>query len=288
MATQIKERVINLERTLDQFIVSMNRMLYETNKAIQDLKEEMRDFKEEMREFKEESRKSRERSEKEMREFKEESRKSRERSEKEMHEFKEESRKSRERSEKEMREFKEESRKSRERSEKEMRDFKQEMRNFKEEIRTENRRYNKEMGELSNKFGTLTEDLVIPAIRPLIKRYFGEELLDISPRRNKKIKALDLQGEFDVIGVSEDKVYLVEVKYYPSKSKVKTFREETIPRFKKLFPEYKDHLLVPIFGGLYLEQKVVDYATSLDIFALAYREWDYMDILNFKALREKK
>ncbi len=190
-----------------------------------------------------------------------------------MLDFRYEMRAYRERSEKEMAEFKAEMAASRERSEKEMAEFKAEMRSFR-----------KELGGISNKMGTLGEDLVVPAIRPLITRYFKDELLDISPRRKRRVKSLGIRGEFDVIAVSTDTVYLVDVKSNAEKKDIDTFASTTVPRFKELFPEYEPLKLVLIFASLYLEQETIDYATEKKMYALAYKEWDYMDLLNFEAV----
>jgi Holliday junction resolvase-like predicted endonuclease len=172
-----------------------------------------------------------------------------------------------------MAEFKAEMAASRERSEKEMAEFKAEMRSFR-----------KELGGISNKMGTLVEDLVVPAIRPLITRYFQDEILDISPRRKRRVKSLGIRGEFDVIAVSADTVYLVDVKSNAEKKDIDTFASTTVPRFKELFPEYEQLKLVLIFASLYLEQETIDYATEKKMYALAYKEWDYMDLLNFEAV----
>ncbi|GEM_PF-3847537 len=39
-----------------------------------------------------------------------------------------------------------------------------------------------------------------------------------------------------------------------------------------------------IFVSLYIDEKFVDLLTEAGIYAMAYREWEYMDILNFDEL----
>jgi hypothetical protein len=116
----------------------------------------------------------------------------------------------------------------------EMKDFKDEMKTFKDEMREENRSMNKRWGEISNKLGTLVEDIVAPAIDPMIEKYFGMEPVETSIHVRKKKG--DLRGEFDAIAVCEDRVFLFEVKASPRKAYITEFLEVQIPRFKALFP----------------------------------------------------
>jgi len=163
---------------------------------------------------------------------------------------------------------------------KEMREFKNEMCEFKNEVRQDRKAMNKQWGELANKMGTLTEDIVVPAVRPAIKRYFNQELSDFMVKRKRNIKALNLKGEFDVIAVSDDKVFVVEVKSSPDENYLNEFVKK-MDRFVTLFPEYADKQLIPVFAGLRFEPDMTELASSKNVYVLAYREWDYMDILNF-------
>ncbi len=91
--------------------------------------------------------------------------------EKEMREFK-----------KEMQDFKDEMRAFKD----EMLDFKDEMRAFKDETRRDRKEMNKRWGELSNKMGTVVEDIISPATRPVIIKYFKCDPDFIGIRLQKK------------------------------------------------------------------------------------------------------
>ncbi|QTA79179.1 restriction endonuclease type II domain-containing protein [Desulfonema limicola] len=162
----------------------------------------------------------------------------------------------------------------------EMKDFKDEMKDFKTESIRERRAMNKQWGELANKMGTLMEDIVAPAVRPVVEKYFNVEIMDMMINRKKKDKILGLAGEFDVIAVSEKYLFLVETKSTPKIQYLHEFMNN-IEKFKKLFPEYMDKKLIPIFASLRFENDIIAMANELELFLLAYREWDYMDILNF-------
>jgi len=162
----------------------------------------------------------------------------------------------------------------------EMSDFKGEMSDFKDEMRQDRKAMNKQWGKLANKMGSLVEDIVAPAVRPVVRRYFGQDIECFSVRVRKSDKALDLKGEFDVIAVSGDTVFLVETKSSPDEGYLHQFVKK-MEKFGKLFPEYRDMRLVPIFASLRFDEKLVRLAGEKNIYVLAYREWDYMDILNF-------
>jgi hypothetical protein len=175
----------------------------------------------------------------------------------------------------EMREFKDE-----------MSDFKDEMREFKDEVRNDHKEMNKQWGALANKMGTVVEDIISPAVGPAIKKYFDEELVDIMIRRKKRDKSKNLKGEFDVIALTDTSVYLVETKVSPEKREILKFKNEILPRFRELFPEYDKLRLIPIFASLRFEPELIELATQEKLYLLAYREWEYMDILNFDLINQ--
>lgn len=312
----LEERVDRLENLIENF---SNAVALEFNKAFTALtrvslrleelairmEENHQKFRQEMKEsheaFKQEIRetidKFIEKSEKDHQAFKEEIRQSHEafkqeiretidkfieKSEKDHQAFKEEMRRSHEAFKEEMKQsheaFKEEMKQSHEA-------FKEEMRQsheaFKEEMRQEHREMNKRWGELSNKLGTIVEDIIFPATEPVLTSYFKCEISDIS--MNKKKKKGGLKDEFDVVAVSDDAktVFLIEVKATPKVEYINDFKTKKIDRFRQLFTEYSDYKVVPIFASLRLEEDIVNYLTKNGIYAMAYREWEYMDILNF-------
>ncbi len=168
----------------------------------------------------------------------------------------------------------------------EMKEFKDEMRAFKEENRKEQINRNKQWGELANKMGTIVEDIILPAVGPVLEKYFQREIESILARVKKRNKALNLRSEFDVIATSEEQVFLIETKSSPNAEYLQQFIEKQ-DLFRKLFPEYSDKKLVLIFSGIRMDPEVVSLCTSKNVYAMAYREWDYMDLLNFKEIAEK-
>lgn len=169
----------------------------------------------------------------------------------------------------------------------EMKAFKEEMKAFKDETRNIQKKHNEEWGNLARKMGTIVEDIIVPAIRPVLSKYFQEEITYLAVNVRKSMKSINLKGEFDAIALGEKHVFLVEVKSTPRKQHLEEFATN-IGRFRKLFPEYADFPLIPIFGSIRFEDDFIPKATKKGFYLMAYREWEYMDILNFEELAGMK
>lgn len=182
------------------------------------------------------------------------------------------------RTETELREFKDEMRVFKE----EMSDFKEEMSDFKNWSQQNIKNMNKQWGELARKMGTITEDLVAPALRPVLSKYFNCDLKMEGQRIRKRIKGEEY--EVDAIALCDDKVFMIEVRSTP---KVEYLNEiiEKSKGFYDFFPEYRDKKLVIIFGSIVFPDNVIKYATKKKVYVMAYREWEYMDILNFDEIK---
>ncbi|MHB8231549.1 MAG: hypothetical protein ACYDDB_01435 [bacterium] len=165
---------------------------------------------------------------------------------------------------------------------KEMRDFKEEMSDFKREMRDSNREMNKRWGALANKMGTIVEDIVYPAVRPLIARYFSYDISDIEIAENIIRRRNGIEAEFDIVASTKDKVFLIEVKSTVREKYIEAFLKRK-EQFFDFFPEYTGRKLIIIMADISLNDGIVSLLSKNNIYAMAYREWDYMDILNFTA-----
>ena len=63
--------------------------------------------------------------------------------------------------------------------------------------------------------------------------------------------------------------------------------DEKIPEFKTLFPELSHLMIVPVLASLRFDEKFIPLATSNNIFLMGFREWEYMDLINFQELTGK-
>jgi hypothetical protein len=169
----------------------------------------------------------------------------------------------------------------------EMKDFKDEMKDFKDEMKDFKKNANKQWGELANKMGTIVEDLISPSTIPTLERYFKCSIDYKAINIRKKLKKENINAEFDIVASSDEckKVFLIEVKSTPRKSYIDEFKEKNIELFKRLFNEYKSYEIIPMFASIAMDEVTIKYLTSKNIYALVYKDWDYMDILNFDEMK---
>ncbi|MCX8069533.1 MAG: hypothetical protein N2738_03420 [Thermodesulfovibrionales bacterium] len=167
----------------------------------------------------------------------------------------------------------------------EMSEFKNEMSEFKNRQEEENKRKNKEWSNLAKKMGTIVEDLIAPALRPTLKKYFNCELTLEGQRMRRRIKGDEY--EIDAIAMCEDKVFMIEVKSTPRQNDIEDILEKA-EKFFEFFPEYAPRQLIKVFGGISFDDSVIMQASKHGIYVLGWREWEYMDILNFDAVASQK
>lgn len=169
--------------------------------------------------------------------------------------------------EREMREFKDE-----------MKDFKDEMKDFKRQQDEENRRKNKEWSNLAKKMGTIVEDLIAPALRPVLEKYFK---CDVKMEGQRQFRRKDGEDfEIDAIAGCDDMVFMIEAKSTPRDGDIEDIKEKG-KRFFEFFPEFSGKRLIIIFGSISFPDNVIRLASRSGIYVMAWREWEYMDILNF-------
>jgi len=157
------------------------------------------------------------------------------------------------------------------------------MEEFKDENRKETKKINKQWGDIAKKMGTIVEDLITPALRPVLSKYFECDSKMEGQRIRKRIKGEEY--EVDVIALCNDKVFMIEVKSAPKAEYVDEIVDKA-KRFFEFFPEYKDKELTTIFGGISFTDNVIQHATTKRVYVMAYREWEYMDILNFDEMKK--
>ncbi len=167
----------------------------------------------------------------------------------------------------------------------EMRMFKEEMRMFKEEMRAHRdkvdeqiREMHRQWGNLARKMGTIVEDIIAPAARPLLRRYFQCEPETVAQRVRRRRG--DREIEIDLLAVCDQRVFVFEVRSTPRPRDLDDIRERQA-LFTEFFPEYAACEIFWIYGSIVVPENIVRAATRRGIFVMAYREWEYVDILNF-------
>jgi len=168
----------------------------------------------------------------------------------------------------------------------EMTAFKDEMTAFKEENRREARRMNEQWGALANKWGTFTEDMVVPNFPHILERYFGitEELVEgllVNPRKRHPTDR-SRRKEFDLIAWTAEIVFWNETKASPKMRYLVEFVEDNDSLFE-FFPELAGKRLVKIASALSMTDEEIAYLTRNRCYAMALGE-ETMDLLNFEAV----
>jgi len=147
----------------------------------------------------------------------------------------------------------------------------------------ERKEMNKRWGELANKMGTLVEDIFIPSFDIMLKRYFGVTPKRISSRM--KLRNENREIELDIVGFTEDKVFIVEVKSSPDRQGYIDDFIEKLRVLPEFLPEIKSYEVVPIYAGLTMSESTIESLTKNNIYALIVRG-DILEIVNFDKVKK--
>ena len=95
---------------------------------------------------------------------------------------------------------------------------------------------------------------------------FSENFKEIMEKMGKKLNEVfkniyvPWKGEFDIVWVNWEEVYVWEIKTNLKKYHIDDFTSKRLPKFKKLFPEYKNYKLYWIVWWSLVKKEVVKYA----------------------------
>jgi hypothetical protein len=173
----------------------------------------------------------------------------------------------------EMREFKEEMRRTQDRADARSR---REMQEFKEEMRQSKRDLDKKWGELSNKLGTMAEDLVAPSVPNILKQVTGCIKIKYSAVRVRKSEPRN--QEFDVVAVCDEWVLINETKSRLQQKHLDDFYE-LMQEIHEFFPEFTGKKFIGAIASLYVDESLVNYGEKLGLIVLGFGE-ELMDVLN--------
>lgn len=237
-------------RSLEEMMADLIATVAQTSLEMREFKEEMKDFKDEMRCFRDE-----------MSGFKDG-----------VESFKDE-----------MRGFKD----GMESFKDEMSGFKDGIESFKDEMRREHRQLNKQLGEIANKQGRMTEDLVAPSICRIL-----QEVVDCPPSygcglvvRIRRVHPHDRSRtkEFDAIAECGDYVLVNETKSKLAPADIGELMD-TIKDVREYFPEYKNRKFIGSLATLYVDDSLVKHASRRGIIVLAVGD-ELMDVMNEPGFR---
>jgi predicted RNase H-like nuclease (RuvC/YqgF family) len=169
----------------------------------------------------------------------------------------------------------------------EMSGFKDGIESFKDEMRREHRQLNKQLGEIANKQGRMTEDLVAPSICRILK-----EVVDCPASygcglvvRIRRVHPDDRSRtrEFDAIAECGDYVLVNETKSKLAPADIGELMD-TIKDVREYFPEYKNRKFIGSLATLYVDDSLVKHASRKGIIVLAVGD-ELMDVMNEPGFR---
>jgi hypothetical protein len=164
----------------------------------------------------------------------------------------------------------------------EMGAFKDEMRAFKDKADQTIAAMNKKWGELSNKMGTMAEDLVAPSIPRILSEVAGcaedqIEWMAVRVKRRHPVEPRRSQ-EFDVVAVCRDYVLINETKSSLNAKDVDDFIQVLVEA-REFFPEHAGRHFIGAIASLYVDPSVVRHGQNQGVLVLGFGE-DLMDVLN--------
>jgi hypothetical protein len=159
----------------------------------------------------------------------------------------------------------------------------------------ERRELARQLGDISNRMGTLVEDIIAPSLRRLAVAELGCGPERSFVVRQSKTRTDDpgRSREFEALFVGQEAVLLNESKATARACRGATARPEYATDFVNFlrsgefflyFPEYQDRPMVPVFSSLYLPADLVTYLTGQGIYAVAMGD-DAMQVLNLEEVR---
>ena len=153
---------------------------------------------------------------------------------------------------------------------------------FREDSDRNHRDLNKQLGEIANKQGRMTEDLVAPSICRILrevvrcpKRFECGSL--VRPRRTHPLDRSRLK-EFDVIADCGDYVLVNETKSNLGPEDIGKLMD-TIKEVREYFPEFRDRKFIGSLATLYAEESLIKFASRKGVLILAVGD-ELMDVKN--------
>ena len=138
------------------------------------------------------------------------------------------------------------------------------------------------LGNLGLVQGEVAEDLFYRNVKNL---FMPMDLRFERIRRNLKAKGF---GEYDIVAENGGRILVIEVKNKLEKRMVDRFTEEKLPRFKELFPKYKDRKIFAGMGALVVKDDVGRYAEKAGLFVLTQAKDAGAALFNRKGFKRKE
>jgi len=144
----------------------------------------------------------------------------------------------------------------------------------------ERKEFNRQLAALSDRLGTLIEDMVAPNAPRIARTLFKDDEVLASAIRVKRQHPSDSGRniEIDLLVVGRRHLLVCEAKSKVTTEKAAAFLEKarSIPEF---FPEFSSFTVLPMIASVAIEPSLVTHLSRLRIYALGFGD-ETMEILN--------
>lgn len=122
-----------------------------------------------------------------------------------------------------------------------------------------------ELGGIGKSNGEIAEDFFDTALEQNLQvGTLTFDYIDFNLRR----KRINTEAEYDMILYNNYKVLIIEIKYNFKMHHLKTFYDERMKKFRKLFPEYAKYKVYGGIAALSFERNVIQEAKNYGFYVL--------------------
>jgi hypothetical protein len=102
------------------------------------------------------------------------------------------------------------------------------------------------------------------------------------------VRKKGISGEYDIVAVGENRILVVEVKKRMEEHLVDDFLERKLPRFRQIFPEYRDFPIVGGVGALVMPDSISRYAEKKGLYVMTQNGEGGAMLVNRQNFRAKE
>jgi hypothetical protein len=139
-------------------------------------------------------------------------------------------------------------------------------------------------GGISKSNGAMAEDYFFDA---LSDKYELAGIKYSTADRNIHRKTKQMECEYDIVLYNSHKIIVVEVKYNLHINCVREFYEEKLPKFKKLYPEYRGYKIIGAVAAMTIEEDSLQLAKEYGFLVLTQKN-KHLNVLNDKDFHAKE
>jgi len=132
-----------------------------------------------------------------------------------------------------------------------------------DKLTTKTKNINLELGGIGKTNGLIAESIFY---RYFKSRMRVEQMLFDYIDRNVHRKKDDIEGEYDIILYNDNKILVVEVKYFFRINYLKKFYQTELEKFKILFPNYVNYKIYGAIAAIHFEDEVLKEAKKIGLY----------------------